>query len=208
MDLYAASASQALRWLRAVMLAGVTLLVGTVAHASAGGLLPSAWAMTALFAGGVLISAACLGRSASMPLLIAMVAGGQTFIHVALTVLAGHADEPAQPIVWTFDGLAASGSALAADLASHVPMMTAHLVASVGVALWLAVGERALWSLLFAAAVIVLRPMLRALLALRARIVVPRCTVLVPGFSPEPPAQLAVLARCVVRRGPPLILAA
>jgi hypothetical protein len=204
-----APASQALRWLRAVLLGGVTVLTGTVAHATAGGLLPSAAAMAALMACSVLLSAAVLGRTASIGLLVGFVAGGQTVIHVVLSVMSGHADEPAQPIAWTVDGLSSTAGAMVADLGAHAPMMMAHFVAATGVALWLSVGERALWSILHSVAVIVLRPLLLALLALRrlpATAPLGRVSVLpdTPGF----PAHLPALARSVVRRGPPLVLAA
>lgn len=198
-----------MRWLRAGALGSVTLLTGTVAHATAGGLLPTPTLMAVLLVVSIAVTAVFLGRTASIGLLVGLLAGGQTVIHLVLSVVAGHAGEPPQQVSWTFDGLLDLGGALAGDLSVHAPMMMAHLVAATGVALWLAVGEQALWRVLHSLAVIVLRPLLRALIALRGRRQ-PAPTSIIPVFH-DPvllPAHLPVLARSVIRRGPPLALAA
>lgn len=208
-----ASASLTLRWSRAVLLGFVTLLTGTVAHASAGGFLPSASAMALLFAICVVGSASLLGRTASIPLLIGIVAGGQTAVHLLLSLSGGHAGVAPPPSVVGFgDGgfiVSVPWAFLGEELTGHVPMMTAHLVASIGVALWLSVGETALWSVLHSTAVIVLRPLLvarAALLAQPAPTPLVRLRTLIE--TPVLPAHLPVLARSVVRRGPPALRAA
>ncbi len=206
MDHIAASASAPLRWGRALVLGAMMMLTGSVAHATAGGLLPTAPTLAALLAVCVLVSAAFLGRSASLPVLVGLLALGQTVIHLALSALAGHVGEPAGPVAW--DRVGPNLEALAAETISHAPMMMAHLVAATGVALWLAVGERALWAVLWSLAVIVLRPVLAALCALGARMLPAPVTVLpVLDRTAALPRRLAVLARSVVRRGPPLQLA-
>lgn len=90
-------------------------------------------------------------------------------------------------------------SHLVNDLSAHAPMMAAHLVASVLVGLWLAYGERCLWTVLaltgrrlrtaWAVLPVVLGPV-RRLVAVADRVpVAPRS---------------AWLCRPLVRRGPPL----
>jgi hypothetical protein len=64
--------------------------VGTVAHVSAGGLLPRAGLLVAL---GVLATAGCaalLGRPASHRRIALLVVGGQSLCHLVLTAVAGH----------------------------------------------------------------------------------------------------------------------
>jgi hypothetical protein len=84
-------------------------------------------------------------------------------------------------------------------------MMAAHLAAAAAVGIWLAVGERTLWTLLALAAGVLLRPLLLAVawfrLAVGHRPAAPVFSVLVAL-----PA-LDRLARSVRRRGPPALLA-
>lgn len=87
------------------------------------------------------------------------------------------------------------------DLQTHAPMMAAHLAVAVVVGLWLAYGERALWTLI----------------ALAGRRVAPRPVVhhtayLPPRVAPVPDHRLPVratdwLASPQTRRGPPLLAA-
>lgn len=91
------------------------------------------------------------------------------------------------------------------QLAAHAPMMLAHVLAAALVGLWLAVGERALWTLVALAcrrgathlghlvSLLVPRPVLRAARVRR---------------TPLPPAPLLhqVLTRDLARRGPPALL--
>jgi len=83
-------------------------------------------------------------------------------------------------------------------------LVAAHLAAGVAVALWLAVGERALWTVIGLAG----RLALRALVALRALGAVPLVRPLPVPDSVPVGTGLRILSRCVVRRGPPLLLAA
>lgn len=84
----------ALRWSRAFVLAGVAFGLGLVAHLSAGGLVPGPVGLGVLFLVTLTSSAGLLGRSAGTTRVIALVVGGQAFIHTALTAASGHAGDP------------------------------------------------------------------------------------------------------------------
>jgi hypothetical protein len=210
-------------WARAVLLASVTVFLGAVGHVTADGLLPGPVAMVILYAVAVVAAAALLARPASATRLVLLLVGGQTLVHLVLSAAAGHAgDVPAAETARgalalpTVDGRR-TGSLLDAydagathattpslpvghlldHLSGHAPMMAAHLLVAVLVGLWLAVGERALFTLL----------------ALAVRVVVARLHPLpvvrrptVPAALPAVPTLSLVLARAVVRRGPPLVV--
>jgi hypothetical protein len=88
-------ATPALRWSRALVLAGVAYALGLAAHLSAGGLVPGPVGLGVLFALTLVGSAGFLGRAASTLRVTALLMGGQAFIHAALTASAGHAGDPA-----------------------------------------------------------------------------------------------------------------
>lgn len=213
-------ATGALLWLRAALLGSIALLTGVVSHAAADGLLPSAAALVVL---GVLAAAAAawlLRRRVSWLGLVGLAVLGQTGVHLALSVLAGHRGDAsaAPPVVLTggtgwesammggyADAPAAPSLGWTTHLMEHVTavgpgMVVAHLLGAVALAGWLAVGEGALWALLL---------MLGAEVASRLW---PRGPVLVePAAAPAravvPPAavRLPLLSRgSVCRRGPPL----
>jgi hypothetical protein len=165
-------------WLRAGLVGVLAFVLGVVGHVSADGLLPGPAFLVALLIGSVLISAPLLNRRASPLRLVAMLVGGQTSIHLALTVTAGHAGDPRTPhpaatptlgilpsvdghrvgsLQDVYQGMAGQPTTvapalpighLANDLSAHAPMMAAHLVAAAAVGLWLAHGERCLWTIL------------------------------------------------------------
>lgn len=104
-------------------------------------------------------------------------------------------------------GTRSAGSALTLPdpvaLLDHLPMFLAHTVVAVLVGLWLAAGERALWSLLslvFDAVV--------ALLVMPAGVPVVARRRAPLRRRPATPPSLARVGRTVVRRGPPSLLAA
>ena len=152
-----------LLWSRAAGVGLLGFLLGTVGHVLADGLLPSPATLTALLLFSVLVSAPMLAhrRPASAPRLVLMVVGGQTLVHLALTIVAGHRDDHAATQAQA-GGTTPAGSAalstghspghlaghLVDDLQAHTPMMAAHLAAAVLLGLWLAHGERCLWTLL------------------------------------------------------------
>jgi hypothetical protein len=182
-----------LLWLRAALLSAVALLAGTVAHASAHGHLPGPAAMVALLAAGTLVSAPLLTRPAGPATIAALLVVGQTGVHVVLTALSGHeGDEPVghghEP-EWVHH--------LTEDLSGpHAAMALAHAAAAAAVGLWLAVGERALWELLWRAA----RFLVPHVDTVPVR-VVPRPA---PGDETLLRPRTHLLAPSVRRRGPPL----
>ena len=215
--------------LRALALAVVVFTSGAFSHASADGLLPGPLGLATLFALSAAGSAVLLARPASRLRLVLGTVAGQALVHLVLTITAGHAGDTATtaarptprglPVV---DGRrvgslldqydAAAGPVLGSgpvlpvghlvsDLSEHAGMMSAHLVASVLVGLWLSVGETALWTLLALAGARLLAPFrLRATLPSAAG-VRRQNTVIADWAGPAAPPPL--LARAVVRRGPP-----
>lgn len=237
-----------LRWPRALALAAVATTTGVAAHGYAGGLLPSAATQLVVFALCAAGVATLLGGPASTLRVVLLTVGGQTFIHAALTVTAGHRGdhvaatpaahhvEPRLPatsgrrtgsLLDQYDAAraAAGGPAsggdtelalpaglrhLVADLTgAHAPMMVLHLVAAALVGLWLAVGEHALWTLVAMAAGVVLPRAARLLAVAVTPASAPAVRTSAPVLRrPQPPPRLLHLARAVVRRGPPALLAA
>ncbi len=201
------------------MLAGVVLLVGSLAHASADGLLPGPAPMLTLFVVVAAVCGALLGRAASTGRLVALTVGGQLAVHTALSVLAGHqgpghaaqADAGAAghgmhhaassgPSTWAVHALS--------DLLEHPAMAFAHVAASVAVGLWLAVGERALWALLAIRRSRAGRRLREALVALRTAAALVhdvRRALVVRLRDDEPLPQLPLWSRGPARRGPPAV---
>jgi hypothetical protein len=180
-------ATPALLWSRATLLATVVVVVSSLGHVLADGLLPGPVAMVGLLLVTTLVSARFLTRQASTPRLVGLLVVGQAAIHGALSLLAGHgtghgtghAQGAASGAGFVFDGrqvertgsyfdqveamqVAAPGATAAAGgsgqagwghLADHlaaqsVLMLLAHLAAVGLLGVWLAVGERALWTVL------------------------------------------------------------
>lgn len=83
-----------LRWSRASLLGLVVMATGLIAHVSAAGLVPGAGATVALYGICVAGCAAFLGREASTLRLVALMVGGQAFVHSGLAALAGHQGDP------------------------------------------------------------------------------------------------------------------
>ena len=89
-------------------------------------------------------------------------------------------------------------------LLGHAPMFLAHAAAGVLVGLWLAAGERAVWTLLTLTVRTVLAPLVVLLPLTPAR----RPRPAVVHRHPLHRSSLDRVARSVVRRGPPALLAA
>ena len=167
-------------WARAVAVGSIAFSLGVAGHVMADGLLPGPLLLGSLLALSVLLSVPMLNRPASRLRLVAMMMGGQTLIHLALSVSAGHTgDRPAPaaghtaatglrtlPVVDghrlgslqdAYQGMSGQPSSMAPtlpvghlinDMSAHAPMMVAHLAAAALVGLWLAYGERCLWTLI------------------------------------------------------------
>ncbi|WP_155992872.1 hypothetical protein [Nocardioides sp. URHA0020] len=80
-------------WARALVLGGLAFFLGVVGHVTADGLLPGPTFLGALLVMSVLLSAPMLGRPASSSRIVAMLVGGQTLLHLVLSVTAGHAGD-------------------------------------------------------------------------------------------------------------------
>lgn len=204
-----ATAGWALRWLRACILATVALFTGVTAHASAGEALPAAW--TLLIVLGIVAMAVepLLRDPASTRRVVSLLVGGELSIHVALTLMAELAPRGSGTMAGMHHarGLLDVLPDLASGLSGRTAFMVdAHLVAMAVVGLWLAAGERALWTL-FALAI---RPFADAVQSLlRAPISSPTAFVLVEDGrvafeeSSRRPFRETPAARRVTRRGPP-----
>ncbi|SDS50798.1 hypothetical protein SAMN04488570_2034 [Nocardioides scoriae] len=81
-------------WGRALTLSVVALSVGSAAHAEAGGLLPGPLALAVLAVLGTLAALPLLRRPASTLRLVVLTVLGQTAVHTALAVVAGHRGDP------------------------------------------------------------------------------------------------------------------
>ncbi|QIX27275.1 hypothetical protein ncot_12195 [Nocardioides sp. JQ2195] len=226
------TAGPLLRQVRGAVLAFVVMSTGVVAHVTADGLLPSIPGLVAIYVGCAVGFSWLLSRPATATRIVLLTIGGQTLVHAVLTMSSGHVGDapatsttaaPPPPPVPTgtsgslMEQYEASRPQVDAQLAvpegvqhlfhdmtgAHAPMMALHLAAAAVVGLWLAVGERALWTLVALAATVVI-PALGALLAgLR----LPAPTPAVPAaLARSAPAHLSALARSVVRRGPPALL--
>lgn len=241
--------ARGLLWSRAAVLSVLAVLVGAVAHAGAGGLLPGPGAMLLLALLTALLTVRFLRSPASPFKISVLLMVGQTGVHGALTFLAGHADSGARTTSAArtgraFDGHSAertgslfdqwqavrpagqpdaggdAGMVLADGLrhaTEHLTgqsalMAAAHLAVCVLLGLWLAVGERALWTLLALAT----RPLHAATTSGAALRFVhlllavmehsrPKRSVVEPD---QPPTALIPVSGGVVRRGPPALLAA
>ncbi len=168
-----------LLWCRAALVAAVACFVGAVGHVLADGLLPGPLVMLALVAATTVLAAAGLARPASALRLTVLVGGGQALVHLDAqrrrrpprpAPRDGSGGRPRRPSgpgrrrpprrlaarclpgrAGT-GGVTAGGSGALGELVAHAPMMAAHLAAAAVVALWLAHGERCLWTVLALAA--------------------------------------------------------
>ncbi len=213
-------ATGALLWLRAALLGAIALLTGVVSHAGADGLLPSAGALVTLGALSTAVAARVLRRRVSWLGLLLLAVSGQTLIHLALSLLAGHRGDPLAAPARALPGGAGWESALmggyadasaapalggTTHLVEHLidvgpAMVAAHLLGAAALAGWLAVGEAALWSLLL-------------LLGAEVGALLRWWTTPVVSLAPLParvdlplaaPRHWALTRGSVWRRGPPL----
>lgn len=214
------------RWARALVAGSVAFLLGVAGHVMADGLLPGPTGLTVLFAFSTLLAMPVLGRRVSSVRTVALLVGGQTFIHLCLTLTAGHVGDPrGHSTVATPSGLAqlptldgrrvgslqdaylgtASDSAtpvLPGHLQAHAPMMAVHLAAAALVGLWLAYGER----LLLSVATLTGHRLL-ALIRVTVPVAVPAVSLASYDALLAPAGPRSVwLTLPDSRRGPPLLL--
>lgn len=230
MDERQLEAGALLRWSRACLLSLTVLVVSTLAHTSAGGVLPPIWALVGLSAAMTLMLAALLGRPVSRRGVVALLAGGQAALHLSMTALSGHVSKPvaahghvhhhdhAHALTSTESTTGMAGSWLShlqEDLSGpNLAMAVAHLLAGAALGWWLSSGEQALWALIVLMATCPALLLLTArvaagLRALTARIDVARLTRRFCQWPEHVRLVGRVLLACaVVRRGPPRWLGA
>lgn len=220
-----------LRWTRAGLLCALVLIVSTLAHTSAGGLLPPTWVFVGLAVATALVLAAVLGCPASRLRVVVMLAGGQAVLHLAMTALSGHASPPARGHV---PDRADAHTASHVHTASHAPaeassdlvdtwlthvlddlsganlaMAGAHLLAAAVLGWWVASGEQALWSLVLLLAtspglLLLAGRLAVALRAIAAGMDGERLARCLPQSPEHVQAEDRLLLACaVLRRGPP-----
>lgn len=227
--------TRAMVWARAAVLGTAAFGTGAVSHVLAGGLVPGPLATLLVLATCVPLAATFLLRRVSAVRLVVLVLAGQTYVHTLLSALGGHRGDAAETATYTtapvrsagggslydqFTATATPSGAGAGDWFTHQVthlteqppwMVLAHTVGAVALALFLSVGEDALWRWLALAVarthVVRARAAwahvvvgVRAGVALRSAVLAP-LTVQVLG--PQ------LLGRPVDRRrGPPFVLAA
>ena len=173
-------ATGALLWFRAGVLSVVALLTGAIAHVEADGLLPGTGVLVLLVLAGTVASAPMLRRQGSTRRIVVLLVAGQSAVHMALAVTAGHRGDPVAraaptPSIPTATGprtgsymdvvyssrVGEHGGGLSVpapllhavhDLSAHPAMAVAHLIAAAVCGWWLASGERAVWLLVGVAA--------------------------------------------------------
>jgi hypothetical protein len=170
-----AAATGSLLWSRAAVLSVMALATGSVAHVQADGLLPGPAVLAFLALGGTLAAAPMLRRQGSTRRIVLLLVAGQSAVHMALAVTAGHRGDavvhaartpsipaPAGPRTGSYfdvayasrvgehgGGLSVPAPLLHAvhDISAHPGMAVAHLLAAAACGWWLASGERAVWFL-------------------------------------------------------------
>jgi hypothetical protein len=95
-------------WARALAVGSIAFFLGVAGHVMADGLLPGPLFLAGLLAFSVLLGVPMLNRPAGRLRLVALLVGGQTFIHLVLSVTAGHAGD-ASPASTTGAGAGATG---------------------------------------------------------------------------------------------------
>jgi hypothetical protein len=137
-----------LRGVRGLTLASLLFISGLAGHMAAGGATPTASVLLRLFLLTVLVVAPFLGAALSPARLAALLIGGQGALHAALQLSAGVAATPTSFHAVTHGDGATHDCAIPLTSAGPIGMALAHVAAGVVVGMWLAVGERALCTLL------------------------------------------------------------
>jgi hypothetical protein len=154
------AAGTALRWTRAGVLAACGVVAGALFHAAADGRLPGPAGLLAVWLVSTVAAAPLLGTEVGTARVVALLVLWQGGVHAALGGVAGHA--PGAHALASVEAAGASGHAahgalvhaagttypLLESLLAQAPMVLGHALAAALAGLWLAAGERALWSLL------------------------------------------------------------
>jgi hypothetical protein len=149
----------ALRWARALTLALVMLGAGYSGHVAGGGVAPPIGLLGPMLVVVTVAVAPFLEKPASVPRVVVLMLAAQALLHLALELVGSAAATHAVPMTHSAAGagmahMAQGGptsswaaSVMACLTADHLNMLAAHLGAALVVALWLAAGERAAWTL-------------------------------------------------------------
>lgn len=184
--------------LRSGLVGGLVWAVGTLAHAHAGGSLPDPLTQAMLLALTIMLAHLVCPPTLTMARAAAAGAAGQVAVHVGLTAFGGHDHGAAHAHAMTHEPVAPFVEQL---LAHGSGMLALHLLAAVGVALWLAHGERVALDLI-------------ALVLSRAAVLLAAAPLLVPAPASQPVEDRPLLPPTLAHRrrhphrGPPVALAA
>ena len=149
----------ALRWARALTLASVMLCAGYSGHLAAGGAAPPGALLGPMLVVLTVAIAPFLETPASAWRVVVLMLAGQGLLHVALELVGSAAPMHGAPVTHTatgpgmaamVPGVSSSSSSTLSLLCltgTHLTMLLAHFGAALVVALWLAAGERAAWTL-------------------------------------------------------------
>lgn len=209
---------------RAGLLGCLVTLFAAAAHVTAHGLLPPWPLLVLVVTAAAAVCAPLAQRELSTRVLLVLCCAGQAALHAAFTLLAGHADGPASAAVASCAGgtdatasflqgpggepVRACASSLDAVTGlispTELPMAAAHLAAAAVLALLLARGEHALWSLLalLAALAAPVRRAARLLVLVRPQIAVAGSSFAAP-FVAAVGRPGDVFRTVAPRRGPP-----
>ncbi|GHB37902.1 hypothetical protein GCM10010347_04020 [Streptomyces cirratus] len=213
------------RALRAAMFAAVCVALGAVGHSYMSGMdVPTTGLIGSFGVIGVLAWVAAGRRRGPFAITAALLAaqGAMHLVFTASQAAAPGSTPAATPAHHHMPGMDMSGmSAMATDttgmagmtgMTGHghggIGMIAAHVLAGVFCAAWLARGEAAVFRLaaaLGATALVAARPLARALVLLRTRVVpVPAPPVYWAPYERPRRLRGAVPAHTVIRRGPPV----
>ena len=144
----------ALRWARALTLASVMLCAGYSGHVAAGGVAPPGALMGPMLVVITVAVAPFVQKPASAWRVVVLMLVGQGLLHVALEVVASAGSPMMQSgaghgMADTVPGVSSPSSNLwmLCVNGAHLNMLVTHVGAALVVALWLAAGERAAWTL-------------------------------------------------------------
>lgn len=135
-----------LRAARSGALALVVLALAAAGHRVGGGRLPGLPGLATLAALAAVPTAFATRRRLGLPSLVGLLAVGQLVLHTAFAALGA---DPGMPMghVHAGGGIGGALPGPGADAGIELPMLAAHVVATVLTAAVLAWGERALWAL-------------------------------------------------------------
>ncbi len=205
------TAAMGLRGTRATFVATASTLIAVAAHDAADGRLPSPPGLGFLVLALTAAAMPFLARPASRARIVVLTVAGQLVAHATLGLAAGHSGvgTPSTSPMAAMPGTAhahaghASTASVVSRSSEHIlaggaRMVLMHVLAAVVVGLWLAAGERAVWTLI---------RLVWGSLALPA-------SPLPLSAPPRPAAPVFGTVRlvqriavgCVVRRGPPRLV--